>query len=422
VVFKSSSYFKGCVKIKKRNTLVCLDVGTSCIKAALAEVHYGQELNILAVAQRPSFGLRKGNIIDIEATARAINDCLNELERLTGIEIENALVGFSGVNIYAISNHSVVAVGNPNNEISEEDKDRVLQSARNMALPSDKTIIQTIERQYIVDGFDGVKEPIGMVGSRLEVEVVVIVAATAAIQNLYRSAQRINLEIDKVAFRPVIEAEAVLLESEMEMGVALVDIGGGTTEISFFEGGSLFNTSVLPVGGEYITKDLAIVLRTSIEEAKRVKEQFGVASAVKARNDLMVNVKSIHGKEVKQYSQQVIADIISARVLEIVEMIYAELREFGCLEKLPGGIVLTGGEAQLQGIAEFMEEYMQIPVRIGTPENIRGIQTDYNKPQYASVIGGLIYTAKSANYYDEENPRFSSIIDRITFWFKDLFR
>jgi cell division protein FtsA len=326
-----------------RNIVVALDVGTSFIKAAMAELNQGQEINILGVSHVPSLGLRKGNIIDIESTARSIDSCLNDLERLTGVDIASTLLGFSGSSVYAINNHAVVAVGNPSYEITQDDRHRVLQSACNIALPPDKTIVQAVERQYIVDGYDGVKDPIAMVGSRLELETTIIVAATAAIQNMHRSMQRINLQTEKIVYNPLLVAEAVLLPTEKEMGVVLLDIGGGTTEISFFEAGSLLYTSVLPVGGEYITRDLAIVLKTSLEEAGRIKERNGVASPEIARNDVIINVKNVQGKEIRQVSQEVVAEIISARVMEIVEMIYAELKQFACLDRIPGGIVVTGG-------------------------------------------------------------------------------
>jgi len=418
---KISSFIKGCVNIRKRNVVIGLDVGTSTIKAALAEVNYGQEITILGVARVPSFGLRKGNIVDIENTAKSIDNCLNDLERLTGVEILHALVGFSGVSISAINNHAVIAVGNPAYEITPEDKERVLKSACNIALPPDKTIVQTVERQYMVDGYDGVKDPTDMVGSRLEVEVAIITAATAAIQNLQRSSHRINLHIDRMVYNPLLAAEAVLLPTEKEMGVILVDIGGGTTEITFFEMGSIVTTSVLPVGGEYLTKDLAIVLRTSMEEATRIKEVDGVVSPDMVENDRMIKVRNVQGKDVKEVSQQVIADIISARVVEIAEMIYAELEQFDCLEKIPAGIVLTGGEAELPGIIEVIEDHLNIPVRLGLPENIMGIPADFNRPQNAAVLGGLIYAAGQMDVSYEEKGGFSEIFNKIKYWFRELF-
>jgi cell division protein FtsA len=388
----------------------------------LAEVLPGHDINILGVAHAPSLGIRKGSIVDIESSAKAIDECLNILEKLTGIEIHNALVGFSGVNISIINNHAVVAVGNPSYEITNDDKERVLLSARNIGIPPDKAIIHTIERQYIVDGYDGIKDPVGMIGGRLECEVAIILAAVSAVQNIKRSTARINLNLDGVVYNPLLASEAVLLRNEKEMGVALVDIGAGTTTVSFFEKGSLLYTSVIPVGGEYITKDLAIVLRTSLEEADKLKIKEGVASPEMADQEKMVDIRNVQGRDLRQVSQEVIADIISARVVEMMEMVYAELNHFGCLDRIFAGIVLTGGGANLTGMVQFAEEYLHIPVRLGSPDNVRGISTDFNKPENAAVLGGIIFSAQFIESVYEDKSNISGIIQKIAYWLKDLFR
>ncbi len=382
----------------------------------------GQEVNILGITQVPSIGLRKGSIIDIESTAKAIDECLNTLEKLTGIEILSAVVGFSGVTISIINNHAVVAVGNPNYEITKDDKERVLQSARNIGLPPNKAIVHTIERQYIVDGYDGVKDPVGMTGSKLECEVAIILSALAAVQNIRRSAARINLELERVIYNPLLASEAVLLPNEKEMGVALVDIGAGVTTVSYFEKGSILYTTVIPVGGEYVTKDLAIVLHTSLDEADRIKVNSGVARPEIAEHDKMIEIHNLQGHELKQVSQEVIADVISARVVEIMEMVYAELNNFGCMDRLFAGIVLTGGGANLTGIAAMAEDILNIPVRLGIPENLRGIADNFNKPENAAVLGGIIFASQTVRMVYAENSLLPGFMNKMTGWFKDLFR
>ena len=400
-----------------------MDIGTSSIKAALAEIYYGQDLNVLGLARVPSAGVRKGQIVDIESTARAINDCLNELERLTGVEVMSTLLGFSGTSISAVSNHAMVAVGNPNYEIALEDKERVLHSARSIALPPDKTILQTIERQYIVDGFDGVRDPVGMVGGRLEAEVTMIIAAAAAVQNLQRSANRINLHINQIVYNPLLTGEAVLSPTEKDMGVLLVDIGAGTTDISLFQEGTITHTSVLPLGDEYITKDLAIILRTSPEEAARIKERYGVARVDMGKDEVSINVKNLQGKDAQQVSQRMVAEIVAARVNEMMDIIYTELMQIASWERVPGGIVISGGAAQLAGICEVMEEYFSMPVRIGVPDNIRGMGADFNNPQNAAVLGGLIFAANNTGArYQVREKGVSGIKNGISDWIKDLFR
>ncbi len=387
----------------------------------MGEVNYGEDIHILGITTVDSNGLRKGNIIDIESAARSIDECLHKLERMCGVEISSALLGYSGSSISTINNRAVVAVGNSNYEITLEDKARVLQSARNVALPLDRCVVQTIERQYIIDGYDGVKDPIGMVGSRLEAEVTIVIAATAAAQNLQRSTGRIDLQVNQLVYNPILASESVLLPAEREMGVVLIDIGGGTTDISYFEGGNLLCAGVLPIGGDYITRDLAIVLKTSLEDAAKIKESDGVAGPGQASDDVIVTVNNLHGKEVRQVSQQVIADIIYARVLEMIEMIYSELKQFNCLEKIPGGIVLTGGGAHLTGIEEIMEDYMNITVRSGIPENLRGVQSDISRPDYATVIGGLIYSGKNIDITYENKHGVPGLLNKINYWLREFF-
>ena len=401
-----------------------LDIGTSSIKAALAEITAGRDINILGISQVASSGLKKGNIVDIEGTAKAINHCLNELEVLTGVQIYNAVVGFSGISINTVNNHAVVSVGNPSYEISREDKERVLQSACNVSLFFDKIILQMIERQYIVDGYDGVKDPVGMVGSRLESEVSIITAANAALQNMQRSTTRINLQVDYLIYNPMLAAESVLLPAEKEMGVVLIDFGAGITEVTLFEGGTMLHSSVLPVGDEYITRDLAIVLKTSIEEAGRIKQQYGIASPellAEDNQDNMVAIKNVQGKVIKQVSQQVIADIINARVVEIITMIFADINRYISVESIPGGIVLTGGGVELPGLINVMEQHLNTSVRMGLPENLRGMPKEYNRPQNAAILGGVIYAAKNTKTVFYEEKGLTGIFNKINYWLRDLF-
>jgi cell division protein FtsA len=398
-----------------------LDIGTGSIKAALAEITPGRDINILGISQVASSGLIKGNIVDIEGTAKAINYCLSELEMLTGVQIYNALVGFSGISINTINNHAVVSVGSPGYEITSDDKQRVLQSACNLSLPPDKALLQVIERQYIVDGYEGVKDPVGMVGSRLETEVSIVTGASAAIQNIQRSTSRIDLQVDYLIYNPLLVSESVLLPAEKEMGVVLVDFGAGITEVTLFEGGSMLHSSVLPVGDKYITQDLAIVLKTSIEEATRIKQEYGVASPELLDQDIMVAIKNVQGKEIKQVSQQVIADIINARVIEIVAMILAEIKHYISPKGIPGGIVISGGGTELPGLIDVVEEYFSTSVRIGLPENIRGLPTEFNRPQNAAVLGGVIYLAKNTKTVFNEDKGFTGIFHKMNYWLKDLF-
>jgi cell division protein FtsA len=406
--------------------VVALDIGSHTIKAAMAEVLGLDHINVLGISSLPAKGIKKGHIVDIEAAAQGMEEALNALERLTGVEINGALIGFSGTSLSTLNNHTVVAVGTPSYEISPEDKNRVLQSARNISLPPDKGIVQTVERQYIIDGYDGVKEPIGMVGSRLEAEITVVVAAVAAVQNLQRSAGRINLEVEGLVFNPLLTSEAVLMPTEMEMGVALVDIGGGTIDVSVFERGSLLCASVLPLGGEHITRDLAIILKTSLEEAASLKEQSDICSLRpedSAAEEGFVDVRDVQGQGGRQVSQQLVTEIISARVLEIAQMVYAELRQSDSLERIPAGIVLTGGGAELSGTTSLFEDYLGMPVRLGTPDRVPGLAGEYRQPRFGAVVGGLMCAARHVEPRKIESKRgLSGLFDRMGDWYKDFFR
>jgi cell division protein FtsA len=408
--------------IHKRNTFVAIDIGTASVKAAMGEILKPREYRVLGVCQNQCRGLRKGNIVDIKNTAEAVEMVLNELERLTGVEIYSALIGFSGRDIYSTINHAAVTAKGPNFEITEEDKERVLQTACDVSLPSDKILAQTIIRQYAVDGYEEIKEPVGMSGSRLEAFVTLIIVAVAAMQNIQRCAAQINLKIDGLIYNPLLAAEAVLLPMEKEMGVVLIDIGAGTTEISFFTKGNLFHASVIPLGDEYLSKDLSLVLRTYWEEANLLKERYGMADPVLADDEELIELHSIQGKEKKQVTKKMITEIIHARLLEMIELIYLELQRYGIIDNIPSGIVLTGGGAGLQGMVELVEENLNIPVRLGRPENIQGISEEYNKPHYANVLGGLQYISEGFDEKQLEIRGVPKIWDNITFWVKDLFR
>lgn len=391
------------------------------IKAAVAEVFADKGINILAITKIPALGLKKGNIIDIEGVSKSIDEALIELERLTGIELYSAVIGFSGHNMSSLNNHAIVAVGNHNYNISIDDKERVLHSARNIALPPDKTMVQIIERQYIIDGYEGVKDPVGMAGNRLEVEIAIIIAATAALQNIHRSTHSINLQINGIVYNPLLEKDVVLMPAEQEMGVVLINMGAGLTEISYFKNGNLLYTSVLPVGGEYITRDLAIVLRTSIEEAERIKREYGNAYPESVNEEDLITIRNISETDTRTVSYRVVTEIIAARIYEIMEMINAELNNFDCLKEMPGGIVLTGGSVLLKNINVVMEKFFDLPVRIGFPDRIQGLSSEYRNPELASVIGALLYGAQNMDISYQNSKGISKIVDRISYFIRDLF-
>ncbi len=407
-----------------RKIIVGLDVGTTKVAAAAGQVSHDGSVDVLGVSEVPSAGLRRGNVIDIDSTSKAIDRCLNELERICGISIASARVGFSGAGIATIPNRAVVAVGHPTNEIIQEDVERVIHAAKMVAVPPDRSIIHLLPQQFIVDGYEGVTDAVGMAGSRLEVEAVLVTAATTAVQNLMKALGRAGLKVKELTINALLAAESVLSPAEKEMGVVLVDIGGGTMDISIFEQGGLVFSSIVPVGGEHITRDLAVGLRTNLEEAKRIKEKHGCSSQEAAREDVMIDVTGINGKGVYQVSEKFVASIIQPRVEEMLEILQGELFRAGMIGVPPGGIVLTGGTSNLRGITRSVEEYLHIPARVGVPENTRVVNGEFKQGQYAAVLGALLYDNKNSTSdvsFDEE-LFLGSWLGRVIFWFKDLFR
>lgn len=410
----------------KRNIIVGLDLGTTKTAAAVGEINPDRSLAVLAVSKTDSTGLRKGNIVDIEATSRAVDQVLEEVERISGIHINSVKAAFNGASISSILNRATVAVGQPNQEITHDDVTRAIQAARMVAVPPDRSVVHTIPRQYTVDGFEGVVDPAGMVGSRLEVEVVIITALTASLQNMVKAVNRTGTRVEEIVVSGLMSAESVLQPAEKEIGVVLVDIGGGTTDIVVFEQGAISFATVLPVGGDYITRDLAIVLRTTMEEARRIKEKYGTAIANDADDNNMLEISSIYGHEKHKISEKMVASIIQPRVEEMLEMVDSELRRSGYTYKgmLPAGAVFTGGTALLKGIGQLGEEFLGMPVRIGYPENAGRIPGDYFSPEYSAVLGILLYGSRmlSAGGSDEFVLSISGMFNRVKDWFRDMFR
>ncbi|MGE5543598.1 MAG: cell division protein FtsA, partial [Bacillota bacterium] len=393
------------------------------LAAAVGEVNPDQSLTVLALSHIDSSGMRRGNVIDIEASARAIDELLDGVERIAGTHITTTRVGFSGTSVSTTINRATIAITQPSYEINSDDIRRAIQAARMIPVSPDRSVVHIIPRQFIVDGYEGVVDPLGMMGSRLEVEVIIVTAMTSALQNMVKTVSRTGTKVKEIVLSSILSAEAALLPAEKEMGVALIDIGGGTSDIAVFEGGALVFASVLPVGGDYITRDLAVGLRTTIDEARRIKENFGYAHVDLAPDGKMVEISSIYGKESRQVSEKTIASIIQPRVEELLELLNTELRRTGFSGVLPAGIVLTGGCALLKGIIPVGEEYLNMPMRLGFPENISyGINQQYG-PEYAAVLGNLLYGARLLNYVggEQQDKLMGGFFSKVGYWFKELF-
>jgi cell division protein FtsA len=367
--------------------IVSLDIGTSKVRAIIGEINNGS-INIVGVGSADSEGIRKGAIVDIDKTVQSIRAAISHAERMVGIQISEVVVGISGNHIGLQASHGVVAVSNEDREIGHEDIDRVLQAAKVIALPPEREIIGVVPKQYLVDGLEGIHDPRGMIGVRLEVEATIITGAKTAIHNLIRCIERADLRLSGLLLMSLASGQLALSKDEKMLGTCLVDIGAGATTVSIFEQGNLIATTTLPIGGEFITSDISIGLRTQTESAEKIKLKFGCAVAEDAGADQVFKVTRIGSNTEKQYTQVDLAHIIEPRVIEIFQLIRQEVKRLGYSE-IPGGYVLTGGTVSMPGVITNAQQVLQNSVRIAIPDYI-GVRD----PSYTSGVGIIQYAAK----------------------------
>lgn len=375
---------------------VSLDIGTSSVKVIIGEM-VNDSLNIIGVGNVKSEGLRKGSIVDIDETVHSIKSAIEQAERMIGMEINQVIVGITGNHVTLQPCHGVVAVSSENREITNDDVDRVMDAARVISIPPEREIINIIPKQFIVDGQDEIKDPRKMIGVRLEMEGSIITGSKTILHNTLRCVERAGLEILDITLQPLAAGEFALSKDEKSLGVALIDIGGGSTTIAVFEQGYLRATSVLPLGGEHITKDLATVLKTSTEDAEKIKVKYGHAFYDDASEKEVFSVPIIGSDQHQQFNQLEVADIIEARMEEIFELVAHELKRLG-IRDLPGGFVLSGGVANMQGVLDLAQDMFQNRVRIATPDYI-GVR----EPQYTTAVGLIKYAYKNARLQGREH-------------------
>lgn len=397
--------------------IVSLDIGTSKVRAIIGEVNSGA-INIIGVGSADSEGIRKGAIVDIDKTVSSIRDAVNHAERMVGLQINEVYVGISGNHIGLQSSHGVVAVSNEDREIGDEDIERVLQAAKVIALPPEREIIGIVPKQYLVDGLEGIQDPRGMIGVRLEVEATIITGTKTAIHNLLRCVERADLQLAGLLLMPLAAGQLALSKDEKSLGTCLVDIGAGATTISIFDQGNLAATSTLPIGGEFITNDISIGLRTQTDVAEKIKLKYGCAVIEDAGADQVFKVPRIGSNMEKEYSQVDLANIIEPRVSEIFHLIRQEVKRLGYKE-VPGGYVLTGGTVSMPGILTIAQQELQANVRIAVPDFI-GVRD----PSYTGGVGIIQYVAKHMRYrsagYGKKSARKSASEKGKPSWFERL--
>lgn len=374
---------------------VSLDIGTSSVKVIIGEVA-NESINIIGVGSVKSKGLRKGSIVDIDETVHSIKKAVEQAERMVSVKIGRVIVGISGNHVQLQPCHGVVAVSSPNKEIGNDDIARVIEAAQVVSIPPEREIIDVIPRQFIVDGLDEINDPRGMIGVRLEVEGTIITGSKTVLHNLLRCVERAGLEIIDIALQPLASGSIALSEDEMTLGVALVDIGGGSTTVSIFNEGHIAHTSVIPVGGDHITKDISVGLRTSTEDAEKVKIKFGHAFYDDSSEEETFSVKVIGSDVQEEYNQLILADIIEARMEEILEIVQESVRKMGYRD-LPGGFVLTGGVASLPGVLELAKATLKHNVRIAIPDYI-GVR----EPKFTTGVGLIHFAHRNIKIQGKE--------------------
>ncbi len=406
---------------KKDSVVVGLDIGTTKICTVVAEVVDGQ-VNIIGLGTHPSKGLRKGVVINIESTVQSIKKAVEEAELMAGVHLTSVYAGIAGGHIKGINSHGVIAV--KNKEIGPTDVKRVIDAASAVAMPMDREVIHIIPQEFIVDDQDGIKDPVGMSGVRLEGRVHIVTGAITSAQNIIKCANRAGLDVDDIVLEQLGSSEAVLTQEERDLGAAIIDIGGGTTDLVIFSGGSIKHTAVFSLAGSHITNDISMGLRTPAEEAEKIKIRYGCALTSLVRKDDTIEVPSVGGRKPRVLSRYTLAEIVEPRVEEILALVHNEILRTGYGNLIASGIILTGGSALLEGIPELAEQVFNVPVRRGTPIGIAGLVDLVNSPMYATGVGLVLYGSRNqaqSRFKVGEGNIFSKVTHRMREWIGEFF-
>ena len=405
---------------KEDAIIVGLDVGTTKVCAIVGEIGDDGRIDIIGIGAHPSRGIKKGMVVNIESTVDAIRRAVEEAERMAGAKIDSVYTGIAGGHIKGFSSRGVIAI--KNHEVSRPDMARALETAGAVAIPADRRMLHMIPKEYIVDTQDGIRDPLGMSGVRLEAEVHIITGATSAIENIEKSIRRAGLSMIDMVLQPLASSEAVLTPEERDIGVAMVDIGGGTTDLAFFADGSIHHTSVIAVGGNHFTNDIAIGLRTPPADAEKIKIKYGCAQAGHVRDGEMIDVPSVGGRPSRLMSRQTLAEVIQPRAEEIFTLVREEIEQCGLADRLASGVVITGGTSALAGMIEVAEQTLGYPIRRGIPSGLGGLIDVVSEPMYATGVGLVLYAARRSDLRPTPN---GSMLDRMKHrmseWISEIF-
>jgi cell division protein FtsA len=365
--------------------LVGLDIGTSKVATIVAIVDESDEIDIVGIGTSDCYGLKKGVVVDIESTVQSIQRSVQEAELMAGCEINSVSVGVAGTHISSMNSHGIVGI--KDREVTKSDIDRVIDAAGAVAIPADQRILHVIPQEYLIDDHDGIQQPLGMSGVRLEAKVHIVTCADSAIQNVTKCVMRCGLEVDSIILQQLASATAVLSKDEKDLGVCMVDIGAGTTDISVYTDGAIRHTAIVPIAGDQVTNDIAVAIRTPTQSAEEIKIRFGCAISHMVGMDESFDVTSVSDRKAMRMSRQTLAEVIQPRYEELLTLVMNEVRRSGFEELIPAGVVLTGGASRMEGMPELAEEIFHAPVRLGLPRNISGLQDVVRNPIYATTVG-----------------------------------
>jgi cell division protein FtsA len=408
-------------KKPNKDLMVGIDIGTSKVVAIVGEVTNDGKINIIGIGSHPSQGLKKGVVVNIESAVTSIQNAVEEAELMAGCQIYSAFTGIAGSHIRSMNSHGIVAIRD--REVSQLDVDRVIDAAKAVAIPADQKILHILPQEFIIDDQEAIREPIGMSGVRLEAKVHIVTGAVSAAQNIIKCLKRCGLMASDIVLEQFASSQSVLSDDEKELGICMIDIGGGTTDIAIFTEGAIRHTAVIPIAGDQVTNDIAIALRTPARNADEIKLKYSCALQELADPNLMIDIPTVGDRPGRQVSKRALAEVVEARYEELFTLVAAEIRRSGLEDRIAAGIVLTGGASKVEGAVDLAERIFNVPVRIGTPQFVTGMPEVINNPIYATGVGLLIYGLQQRETQQEAltQPTFKGLWGRMRGWFQGNF-
>ncbi len=409
-------------KKSEKNLIVGLDIGTSKVVAIVGEITPEGQIEVIGIGSHPSRGLKKGVVVNIESTVQSIQRAVEEAELMAGCQIHSVYAGIAGSHIRSLNSHGIVAIRDK--EVIPGDVERVIDAARAVAIPADQKILHILPQEFVIDSQEGIREPVGMSGVRLEAKVHMVTGAVSAAQNIVKCVRRCGLEVDDIILEQLASSYTVLTDDEKELGVCLIDVGGGTTDIAVFTEGSIRHTAVIPIAGDQVTNDIAVALRTPTQHAEEIKIKYACALRQLANPDETIEVPSVGDRPPRRLARQTLAEVVEPRYEELLGLVQAELRRSGFEDLIAAGIVLTGGSAKMEGVIELAEEVFHMPVRLGTPQYVSGLSDVIRNPVYATGAGLLLFGQQNRAARTSHAPLgrgLRGVMERMRSWFQGSF-